>query len=183
VPKLIQGYVQNPPDFRYAGEKQTPILKFKLQIGDSWFKRQEVVVFGKHAEANQDLEQGEYVMVSGELKENTFFDEPKLELVVGWQGNFKRCKDKPKKVFRPPTGGDEDDEGIVSAPRSYRRGSRDEEDGTGGGLPDLDDCPDYDVPPPTDEDWEEVRATVLAEIQEKCTQYDIHYYDLDLDRE
>src|ERR1035438_760985 len=97
MPKLVTGYVQSDPDFRYAGAKETPILKFRVQVGDSWFKRQEVVVFGKLAEKHQNLERGEFVTLSGELKENTFHDETKLELVIGWQGNFKRHPEKPKK--------------------------------------------------------------------------------------
>ena len=155
MPKLITGYVQSDPDFRYAGEKSTPILKFRVQIGDSWFKRQEVVVFGKLAEKNQNLERGEFVTLSGELKENTFRDETKLELVIGWQGNMKRHPDKPKKEMRSPTGGEDgpDADGVVSAPRSYRRNT----DFAMDGEPVL-DCPDYEFPDPTDEDYENAKA-------------------------
>jgi single-stranded DNA-binding protein len=166
VPKLITGYVQSDPDFRYAGEKGTPILKFRVQIGDSWFKRQQVVVFGKLAEKNQTLERGEFVTLSGELKENTFRDESKLEFVIGWQGNFKRHPEKPKKEMRSPTGGEdaEDGDGIVSAPRSYRRDS--DIDWLTGEEPVLEECPDYEFPDPTDEDYRAFRDEKYAEFLE-----------------
>lgn len=154
--QLIKGYVQNKPDFAYKGARNTPILKFKVQIGDNWFKRQEVVVFGDKAEANQDLERGEYVILGGDLKENTFGGETKLELVIGWKGNLKRCKDMPKVVNKPPTGVNDEDEaedGVVSAPRSYRRRCADDDE-PDFGVADLDDCPDFDFPDPTDEEFE-----------------------------
>lgn len=168
MPKLITGYVQSDPDFRFAGLKSTPILKFRVQVGDSWFKRQNVVVFGKLAEKNSDLVRGEFVTLSGELKENTFRDETTLELVIGWQGNFKRHPEKPKKEMRSPTGGEDDDEngdGIVSAPRSYRRGGEDDDDEEGW-EPDLDDCPVYEFPDPTDEDYKAFRDEKYAEFLE-----------------
>lgn len=155
MPKLITGYVQNTPDFRYAGAKYTPILKFRVQVGDSWFKRQDVVVFGPLAEKHQGLERGECVTLSGDLQENTFRDETKLEFVIGWKGNFKRHTDRPRKLMECPTGGEGDDyapaDGLAAAPRSYkgidfasklsRRG------------PVLEGCPDYEFPDPTDEDY------------------------------
>lgn len=157
MPKLLTGYVQNVPDFRYAGAKSTPILKFRVQVGDSWFKRQNVVVFGKHAEKHQDLEQGEFVTLSGELQENTFRDQTTMELVVGWKGNFKRHPDKPKKEMRSPTGGEDDEDytpadGLAAAPRSYR-GSADDEGQCVVWR--ADEGPDFEFPDPTDEEYAE----------------------------
>jgi hypothetical protein len=168
MPQLIKGHVQNNPDYRVSEAKGTPILKFRVQIGDNWHKRQEVVVFGAQAEKNKDLERGEYVILGGDLKENTFNNETKLELVIGWKGNIKRCKDKPKIIPRPPTGVDEDEEEeVVSAPRSYRRRSdADEQETDEFVMPDLDDCPDWEFPDPTDEDYKVVRDMKYAEFVE-----------------
>ena len=160
MPKLITGYVQSDPDLRYAGEKETPILKFRVQVGDSWFKRTEVVVFGKLADKNQTLERGEFVTLSGELKENTFRDETKMELVIGWNGNMRRHPEKPKKEMSCPTGGEDraDSDGLVSAPRSYKR-DRDV-DWLAGEESVLEGCPDIPFSDPTDEDWENARYSL-----------------------
>lgn len=151
---LLKGFVQNDPDFAYKGAKETPVLKFRLQIGDNWFKRQDIVAFGPQAEACQDLQRGETVQVSGELKENNYFaDNPKMELIVGWKGNIRRYKDVPLREMLSPDSEEDDADGLASAPRSYRRRSYAPE-----GSVDISDCPEIEWPDPTDEEYEEAIA-------------------------
>lgn len=183
MPKLTTGYIQNEPDFRYAGAKNTPILKFRIQVGDSWFKRQDVVVFGNLAEKNQDVARGEFVTLSGELQENTFRDETKMELVIGWKGNFKRHPEKAKKEMLCPTGGEDDDEdyapadGLAAAPRSYRGVDFKSK----LSFEPVDDCPDIFFPDPTDEDYAEAGPFCTCDYAESLKQGSVDATDNQFD--
>lgn len=154
MPKLIRGYIQNEPEYAIKGVKNTPILKFILQVGEDYWMRQPVVIFGDKATQHLDVRQGEYVELSGELQENSFRDETTIELVVGWKGNIKRFKDRPLKEMKEEDVELLDDHGVrpgldfkLLSARRYMFPE-----------PDYSTCPEIDTPEPTDEEYEITKA-------------------------